>query len=48
MPFFRGKPMRLVIDPTLYEEYTQVISIGLLQHSRILPLVWKVMPGHTQ
>jgi hypothetical protein len=45
MPFFRGKPMRLVIDLTPYEEHAQVIYIGLLQHSRVLPLVWKVMPG---
>jgi len=45
MPFFRGKPLRLVIDLTPYEEHAQVIYIGLLQHSRVLPLVWKVMPG---
>lgn len=45
MPFFRGKPMRLVIDLTWYEEHAQVIYIGLLQQSRVLPLVWKVMPG---
>jgi hypothetical protein len=29
----------------MYEEHAQVIYIGLLQHSRVLPLVWKVMPG---
>lgn len=45
MPFFQGMPMRLVIDLTPYEEHAQVIYIGLLQHSRVLPLVWKVMPG---
>jgi hypothetical protein len=45
MPFFRGKPMRLIIDVTPYEEHAQVIYIGLFQHSRVLPLVWKVMPG---
>jgi hypothetical protein len=48
MPFFRGKPMRLVIDLTSYEEHAQVIYIGLLQQSRVLPLVWKVMPGQTK
>ncbi len=48
MPFFREKPMRLVIDLTPYEEHAQVIYIGLLQHSRVLPLVWKVMPGQTK
>ena len=45
LPYFRQKPMRLVIDLTSYEEHAQVIYIGLLQHSRVLPLVWKVMPG---
>lgn len=48
IPFFRGKPMQLVIDLTPYEEHAQVIYIGLLQHSRVLPLVWKVMPGQTK
>jgi len=45
MPFFRGQPLQLVIDLTPYEEHAQVIYIGLLQHSRVLPLVWKVMEG---
>jgi hypothetical protein len=45
MPYFRRGPMRLVIDLTPYEEHAQVIYIGILQHSRVLPLVWKVMPG---
>lgn len=48
MPYFRQQPMRLVIDLTAYEEHAQVIYIGLLQHSRVLPLVWKVMPGQTK
>jgi hypothetical protein len=45
MPYFRGTPMQLVIDLTSYEEHAQVIYIGILQQSRVLPLVWKVMPG---
>ncbi|HJT58494.1 MAG TPA: hypothetical protein VJ761_18450 [Ktedonobacteraceae bacterium] len=45
MPYFRQAPLQLVIDLTPYEEHAQVIYIGLLQHSRVLPLVWKVMPG---
>jgi hypothetical protein len=45
MPYFRQGPMRLVIDVVPYEEHAQVIYIGLLQHSRVLPLTWKVMPG---
>jgi hypothetical protein len=45
LPYFQKEPMRLVIDVTPYEEHAQVIYIGLLQHSRVLPLTWKVMPG---
>lgn len=48
MPFFRRAPMRLVIDLTSYKEHAQVIYIGLVQQSRVLPLVWKVMPGQTK
>lgn len=45
MPSFQHSPIRLVIDLTSYEEHAQVIYIGILQHSRVLPLVWKVMEG---
>lgn len=45
MPYFRQAPIQLVIDLTPYEEHAQVIYLGLLQPSRVLPLVWKVMPG---
>jgi Transposase DDE domain len=48
LPYFRTQPIRLVIDLTSYEEHAQLIYIGLLQHSRVLPLVWKVMPGQTK
>jgi hypothetical protein len=48
MPYFRRGPIRLVIDLTPYEEHAHVIYIGLLQHSRVLPLVWKVMEGTDQ
>lgn len=45
MRFFCTEPMRIIIDVTSYEEHAQVIYVGLLAHSRVLPLVWKVMPG---
>jgi DDE family transposase len=45
MPSFQDKSMRIIVDVTSYEEHAQVIYVGLLQHSRVLPLVWKVMPG---
>jgi DDE family transposase len=45
MPYFQNEPLRLVIDLTSYEEHAQIIYIGIIWHSRALPLVWKVMPG---
>jgi hypothetical protein len=48
LPFFQNKPLQVVIDLTPYEEHAQVVYIGMLQHSRVLPLAWKVMPGQTK
>lgn len=45
MPYFCQRPIQIVIDLTAYEEHAQVIYVGLLQSSRVLPLAWKVMPG---
>lgn len=45
MPSFQAKPMRIIRDGTSYDEHAHVIYVSLLQHSRVLPLVWKVMPG---
>jgi len=35
MPFFRKAPMRIIVDVTPYEEHAHVISVGLLQYSRV-------------
>lgn len=48
LPHFQTAPIRLVIDLTNYEDDAQLVYIGLLQHSRVLPLVWRVMPGNTK
>ena len=48
MPHFQNEPMKLVIDLTSYEEHAQIIYIGIIRYSRVLPLVWKVMPGQTK
>ena len=45
LPAFQNEPMRFVIDLTNYEEHAQLIYIGLIVHSRVLPVAWKVMPG---
>ena len=48
LPSFQKEPIQLVIDLTNYEEHAQVVYIGIIQHSRVLPLAWKVMPGQTK
>lgn len=45
LSYWKGKKVTLVIDITPFDEHAQVIYIGLLQHTRVLPLMWKVMPG---
>jgi len=44
LPAWRGKEVTLILDLTPFEEYAQVVYVGLLQQSRVLPLAWKVMP----
>ncbi len=48
LPSFQKEPIQLVVDLTNYEEHAQVVYIGIIQHSRVLPLAWKVMPGQTK
>ncbi len=48
LPTFHQEKIDLVIDLTSYEEHAQVVYIGILRHSRILPLAWQVMPGQTK
>jgi hypothetical protein len=48
LPFWRGKEVTLVLDSTPFEEYAQVVYVGLVQQARVLPLAWKVMPGQQE
>lgn len=48
LPFWRGKEVTLVLDLTPFEEHAQVVYVGLLQQSRVLPVAWKVMPGQEE
>jgi len=48
LPYWRGKEVTLVLDITPFEEHAQVVYVGLLQQSRVLPLAWKVMPGQQE
>ena len=48
LPYWQNQPVTLILDITPFEEHAQVVCIGLLQQSRVLPLAWKVMPGQEE
>jgi len=48
MPYWQNQPITLILDITPFEEHAQVVYVGLLQQSRVLPLAWKVMPGQEE
>ena len=45
LPFWQGKPLRFVLDCTPIRSDATVVYLGLLVHSRVLPVAWAVMPG---
>lgn len=45
LPFWRGQRVLLVLDCTPFDERATIVYVGLLVHSRVLPLAWRVMPA---
>jgi hypothetical protein len=45
LPFWQGKPLRFVLDCTPIRGDATIVYLGLLVHSRVLPMAWAVMPG---
>ena len=45
LPFWHGKPMRFILDCTPFRDESTIVYLGLLVHSRVLPVAWAVMPG---
>ncbi len=45
LAYFRDKPLRFVLDMTPFNDEATIVYIGLLVHSRLLPVAWSVMPG---
>ena len=43
--YWKQQEVVLVLDLTPFEEHAQVVYVGLMQQTRVLPLAWKVMPG---
>jgi hypothetical protein len=45
LPFWHGKPIRFILDCTPFRDEATIVYLGLLVHSRVLPIAWAVMPG---
>ena len=44
---FRGQHLFFVLDNTPFRDELTIVYLGLLVHSRVLPVAWAVMPAHT-
>ena len=42
--FWHGKSLRFVLDGTPLRDDATIVYLGLLVHSRVLPVAWAVMP----
>jgi len=45
---FRGQKLSFVLDNTPFRDDLTIVYLGLLVHSRVLPVAWEVMPAQTQ
>ncbi len=45
LPYWNGKKLTFVLDCTPYNAQFSIVYLGLLVHSRVLPVAWTVMPG---
>jgi len=45
---FRGQSLHFVLDNTPFRDDLTLVYLGLLVHSRVLPVAWAVMPAQTK
>ncbi len=45
LPFWRERRVFLVLDCTPFDDRATIVYVGLLVHSRVLPLAWQSMPA---
>lgn len=45
LPCWHGKSLRFVLDCTPFRDDAPIVYLGLLVHSRVLPIAWAVMPA---
>lgn len=48
LTFWRDQRLLFVLDGTPCGEHATIIYLGLLVHSRVLPVAWCVMPGQSE
>jgi len=48
LPFWRDQKLRFVLDMTPFNDDATIIYVGLLVHSRLLPVAWCTMPAKTK
>jgi len=48
LPYWRDQKLRFVLDCTPLDERACIVYLGLLVHSRVLPVAWCVMPAHEE
>lgn len=44
LPHWQNKPVTLILDLTPYTKEATIVYVGILVQSRVLPLMWRVMP----
>ncbi len=44
LAYWKGKPVRLVLDCTPCDDRAMIVYLGLLVPSRVLPIAWRIMP----
>ena len=48
LPFWRDKKRSFVLDLTPFNDEATIVYLGLLVHSRLLPVAWWTMPAQTK
>ncbi|GHO82690.1 hypothetical protein [Dictyobacter formicarum] len=48
LPFWSEKKLRFVLDMTPFNDDATIVYVGLLVHSRLLPVAWSTMPAKTK
>ena len=45
LAYWKGKAVHLVLDCTPFDDRAIIVYLGLVVHSRVLPVAWRIMPA---